>query len=156
MFTKYTECCIILNTEAETIINSLRKVWLSKYPKPQNCITDNGRQFVSLSFKNFLKTEAINHILSAPNNPTGNSAVERVNKEIVVALRISRDLPLEKLLDNIWRRVNLNINLTTGYPPFELFHGKPIFSNAKTDLKIDLEMIRQRRKKCRKLQQKMC
>ncbi|KAG0441170.1 Gag-Pro-Pol polyprotein [Dictyocoela muelleri] len=127
MFTRYTEISIIFDTYAETILNAMEKTWFSKYKTPLRCITDNGRQFLSAQFNRFLKNKNIEHILSAPNNPTGNSLVERVNKEIGIALRISKGFSLEKLSENIWRRISLNINLNTGYSTYELFHEKTIF-----------------------------
>ncbi|KAG0420044.1 Insertion element IS476 uncharacterized 39.2 kDa protein [Dictyocoela roeselum] len=92
-----------------------------KFPYPAKCITDNDRQFISYNFEKFLRDHGIEDILTAPNNPTGNSIVERVNKEIGVALRISRRQSINKLLQNIWTRVKFNVNLSTGYAPYELF-----------------------------------
>ncbi|KAG0420547.1 hypothetical protein EQH57_0105 [Dictyocoela roeselum] len=139
MFTRYTEIAIIFDTHAETIVNAIEKIWLSKHPVPLRCITDNGRQFLSAQFKNFIVNKNMEHILCAPNNPTGNSIVERVNKEIGVGLRLSRGMSLDKLLENIWRRINLNIN--TDYCPYELFYAKPTFENSSIEIKIDNDAI---------------
>ncbi|KAG0425545.1 Transposon Tf2-9 polyprotein, partial [Dictyocoela muelleri] len=117
IYTRYTEVSILFDTTTETIIKAFTASWISKHTSPQKIITDNGRQFISTNFKKFMTKNNIKHILTAPNNPTGNSIVERANKEIGFSLRASRGESLDNLLHNIWVRINLNINLTTNYAP---------------------------------------
>lgn len=140
MFTRYSEIEVVLDTNTKTTMKAIKEIWLSKYPYPQKCFTDNGRQFISYNFEKFLQDHGIEHILTASNDPTGNSIVERANKEIGVALRISRGQSVNRLLHNIWTRINLNINLSTGYAPYELFFKKPIFENS--DVKIIFDKSR--------------
>ncbi|KAG0420483.1 hypothetical protein EQH57_0126 [Dictyocoela roeselum] len=78
----------------------------------------------------------IKHIKFAPHNPSGNSIIERINKEIWVVLRISRGLSLAKLIKNIWSRLNLNISLSTGYAPYDVFFRKSIFKNKNENILI--------------------
>ncbi|KAG0437493.1 Gag-Pro-Pol polyprotein [Dictyocoela muelleri] len=84
----YTESTILFGTTADTIIKSFMSTWISKYNIPDKCLTDNGRQFVSSRFKDFIAKYNKQHILTTPNNISGNSIFERINKEIGVFLRI--------------------------------------------------------------------
>ncbi|KAG0420244.1 Transposon Tf2-9 polyprotein [Dictyocoela roeselum] len=146
IYTRYTEVSILFETTADKVTDALTKSWIQEHNAPTNILTDNGRQFTSSEFKKFAKKNHINHILTAPNNPTGNSIVERANKEIGFVLRVSRGSTLQQLLNNIWTRLNLNINISTNYAPFELFFEKPVFSNYHGSLKIDIKDVRKRMK----------
>ncbi|KAG0431666.1 Gag-Pro-Pol polyprotein [Dictyocoela muelleri] len=108
---------------------------------PKETISDNGRQFISTEFKNFLSDNKINHILTSGYNPTGNSRVERINKEIGEAIRLSKGLTLKKLEENIRRRLNLNTKRSIKFPPFDVFFNTGFFSNAKLKKIINREII---------------
>ncbi|KAG0418989.1 hypothetical protein EQH57_0609 [Dictyocoela roeselum] len=72
-------------------------------------------------FSEIMEKFGIKHIKSTPHNPTDNSIIERINKEIGIVLRISRGLSLTKLIKNIWSRLNLNISISTEYAPMNFF-----------------------------------
>ncbi|KAG0434611.1 hypothetical protein DMUE_5113 [Dictyocoela muelleri] len=92
IYSRYRMIDIIYDIRSSTICKSFEKVWLSNNENPDLCLTDNGRQFIAEDFKNKFNKNNIKHITSAPNNPTGNSIVERVNKEIGLVLRMSRGM----------------------------------------------------------------
>ncbi|KAG0436610.1 Endogenous retrovirus group K member 7 Pol protein [Dictyocoela muelleri] len=136
IFSRYTQVDIIRDIHLSTICNSFEKTWINVFGLPDKCLSDNGRQFISSNFKNLLDKYKINHITSAPNNPTGNSVVERVNKEIGLVLRISRRSSLKTLKMNIMLRINFTNNNNIGYIPLEIFYKVPIFSNSKKKSKL--------------------
>ncbi|KAG0442343.1 Gag-Pro-Pol polyprotein [Dictyocoela muelleri] len=144
LYSRYSETCFIYNIRSDTIASHFEKQWICKYGPPQKCLTDNGRQFISESFKNINNKYKISHIKVAPHNPTGNSLVERQNKEIGIVLRISKGSSLKKLAKNIWIRLNLNINISINYPPYEIFYRKSIFQNHEKTVNIDDKKIRSR------------
>ncbi|KAG0440562.1 Pol polyprotein [Dictyocoela muelleri] len=141
IFSRYTEIAIILDINSETICNELEKIWLAKYPYPKICLTDNGRQFTSMNFKNLLEKYKIKHVKSAPQNPTGNGVVERINKEIGTVQRISRKSSRKELIRNIWRKLNLTVNTNTNYAPYEIYYKSSIFKNFGRKINIDKEDI---------------
>ncbi|KAG0438648.1 Transposon Tf2-11 polyprotein, partial [Dictyocoela muelleri] len=141
IFSRYTQIDIISDINSSTISNSFEKTWINVFGPPKKCLSDNGRQFISSNFKDLLYKYKIDHITSAPSNPTGNSVVERVNKEIGLVLRISRGTSPKTLKINILRRINCTNNNNIGYSPLEIFHKLPIFSNINKKIKIDHEII---------------
>ena len=50
---------------------------------PATILTDNGPEFVSAEFSNFLSQSNVKHQLTTPYFPSSNGAVERVNRTII-------------------------------------------------------------------------
>ena len=62
----------------------------ARWGVPREIITDNGRQFVSREFKEFLAQLNIKHSRTALYHPQANGAVERFNWVIKEGLRVAR------------------------------------------------------------------
>lgn len=45
---------------------------------PDIVVSDNGPQFISSEFENFLKSNTIRHVLIAPYHPSSNGQAERM------------------------------------------------------------------------------
>ncbi|KAG0440456.1 Pol polyprotein [Dictyocoela muelleri] len=141
LFSRYTETAILNNITSKSVVKAFDKKWISIHGAPLSCLTDNGRQFISEEFGNLLKLNDINHVKSSPNNPTGNSIVERVNKDIGNVLRISINQSMNSLIKNIWKRINLNANITTNHAPYEVFFNAPKFKNVSMKIPINYKQI---------------
>ncbi len=50
--------------------------------RPSEIVSDNGPQFVSVKFEDFLKSHGISHIKSSVYNPTENGLVEVFNRSL--------------------------------------------------------------------------
>ncbi|KAG0440260.1 hypothetical protein DMUE_1870 [Dictyocoela muelleri] len=135
LFSRYTEVKFINNIHSSTICKTLEDIWLSKYVIPKKCLKDNGRQFISENFKSLMEKYKIENIYISPHNPTGNSILERINREISVALRMCRGMNIKQTTNNICKRLNLTVNSTLGYCPYEVYFNVPIFNNKKHFLK---------------------
>eukprot|EP00731_Ephydatia_muelleri_P030058 Em0021g581a len=64
------------NTTSQKTIEILRQV-LSAYGLPEQLVSDNGPQFISREFAEFMAKNGIKHIRSAPYHPATNGQVER-------------------------------------------------------------------------------
>ncbi|KAG0422196.1 hypothetical protein DMUE_6227, partial [Dictyocoela muelleri] len=84
----------------------------------------------------------IKHIRTAPHNPTGNSIVERINRENSLCLRLSRTLSLKKTSEKIHTRLNLTHNSALGFSPYEVFFKKPLFDKIVSDFRLNDEEIK--------------
>ena len=57
--------------------------FLEKYPEANgNLITDNGSQFISRDFKDFIRESGLNHIRTSIRHPQSNGKLERFHKTI--------------------------------------------------------------------------
>ena len=80
-FTRYPEVAILHSTSSHTVITHLRRVF-SRYGIPETLMTDNGPQFTSAEFYQFLRRFGIRHRTSTPLWPQANGGVERLNRSI--------------------------------------------------------------------------
>ena len=103
---------------------------LTKYPGPENLVSDNGSHFTGEVVRELSKLAGIKRRFTTPYHPQANTAAERVMGIIRVALgklesnRHSREWDLQ--LDAVVYAHNSSVNATTKYSPWEvMFKVKP-------------------------------
>lgn len=149
IFSEYTCVDFIMDINSSTISGKLENSWLRKFGLPMKLISDNGRQFIASDFKTLMDKYNIKYLTCTPYNPTGNGIVEKINKVIGIALRISRGSTLKELKNNILRRVNCTSNSNLRYSPIEIFHNIPIFRNSDKIIKVNCNEVKEELKsKC--------
>jgi transposase InsO family protein len=87
--THFLEIVALKNKESITVARSLNQVWLCRYPRPVDCLHDNGTQFVSAKFQELLQSYGIRSKLTTVKNPQANSILERTHQVIGNPLRSS-------------------------------------------------------------------
>ena len=73
---KWIEVELMSSTTSLAIISILRKIF-AHFGLPTTIVTDNGRNFVSSEFNEFLHRNRIKHLMSAPYHPSSNGLAER-------------------------------------------------------------------------------
>ena len=63
------------STTSSKTITELRKLF-SSYGLPNQPVSNNGPQFTSNEFTNFMKANGIKHLLTSPNHPKSNGEAE--------------------------------------------------------------------------------
>ena len=76
---KWPEIVEMSSTTSLQTVKVLSKLFAS-YGFPLQIVSDNGPQFVSAEFKQFLKMNGVKHILCTPYHPSSNGLVERFVK----------------------------------------------------------------------------
>ena len=71
-------------------IEELRRIF-SIHGLPQQIVSDNGPQFISDQFAQFLKQNGIKHLKSSPYHPSSNGLTERFIHTLKKALKTSKD-----------------------------------------------------------------
>lgn len=148
---------------ANIIVEFLEKRIFHIFGVPESITTDNGVQFKSNVFKNFLNSYNVFHNLTAIYSPQANAS-ERVNRSVIAAIRAyvrpsQRDW--DENLSSISCALRSSVHTSTGYSPYFLLFGQNMLLNGnsykllrqlqlledpETVLKLDekLELIRQK------------
>ena len=87
-------------------------------------MTDNGTQFVSEEFEQFLKNNKIRHISSAPYHPATNGLAERAVQIFKAGMRKITDGSTADCIARILLNYQRTPQTTTGSSPAELMFGR--------------------------------
>lgn len=93
-YSKYFELSSLKDGTSSTVINCLKQP-MSKHGIPMELYSDNGPEFASYEFSQFVKTYQFQHMTSSPRFPQSNVMVERtiqtVNKLLKKAYEDQQD-----------------------------------------------------------------
>lgn len=126
-FSRFYEIEIMKSVTSDKIIDSLEPIF-ARYGFPLSVKTDNGPQFKSEMFENYLKQNGIEHRKTTPYWPQANGEVERQNRSLLKVMRIAhakhRDWKQE--LNKHLLAYRSTPHSTTGLSPAELMFGRKI------------------------------
>lgn len=88
-YSRYKIVEIMKSTTGEKTVRCLKKIF-SAYGLPLSITTDNGPQFVSDVFSNFVDENQIQYIPTTPLWPQANGEVERQNRSLMKRIRIAQ------------------------------------------------------------------
>ena len=87
-FSRYPEVTKLQSTTSQTIINSLKSTsTFARHGIPEILRSNNGPQFTSTEFKDFVKEYQFTHTTSSPYYPASNGQVERMVKTVKSLLK---------------------------------------------------------------------
>ncbi|XP_053967934.1 uncharacterized protein K02A2.6-like [Anastrepha ludens] len=104
-FSKWPEIFQIENITTQTIISKLNET-LSRYGDCDTLVSDNGTQFTSGAFEQFVTSRGIQHIRTSPYHPQSNGHAERSTPNPNV---VERKSPAEAFLN---RKIKTTLDLT--------------------------------------------
>ena len=87
---------------------------------PEMVVTDNGSNFVSSEFENFLKMNGIWHIRTAPYHPASNGPAERAVKTFKDSMKKIKEGSMETRVSRFLSRYRITPQTSTGVSPAEL------------------------------------
>ena len=110
-------------------MNILRH-WFSRYGVPNQLVSDNGTQFVSLEFEIFCRKNGINHIKIPRYHQSSNGLAERFVQTVKKGLKRSsiKRGDIRRKLDNFLFAYRITPTTSTGLTPAELFLGRRLKS----------------------------
>ena len=70
------------------VTEQFKNSWLSRYPRPNRCVYDNGKEFIGSNFLRLLAQMGIKDVCTAVRNPQSNAICERMHQTIRDILRV--------------------------------------------------------------------
>lgn len=126
-YTKWPEIYVIPNITTATTIEKCREIF-SRYGLPEVLVSDNGAQYTSHEFQQFLKMNGIIHKRSAPYHPATNGQAERnvqTFKNKLTTMNCNR-ADIKKVLAQILLNYRRTPHATTGKSPSSLMFNREI------------------------------
>ena len=124
---KWPEVEMMTSTTSNNTIEVLRSQFAC-YGLPEQLVSDNGPQFTSDEFENFLKGNRVKHILTAPYYPASNGLAERFVRRLKHSLKASSGdgrYVCHRLAEFLFE-YQATPHATTGVSPDELFLKRPL------------------------------
>ena len=124
---KWPEAQSMSTTTATHTIKALREMF-ARYGIPQQLVSDNGPQFISEQFAEFMAVNGIKHIRTAPYHPSSNGAAERLVQTIKRGIRtgLKSGISVDQALQAVLLRLRTMPHSTTGVAPSMLMFGRNI------------------------------
>ena len=109
-YSRYYEVRIMKSITTEKTIEALESIF-AVHGLPVTLSSDNGPQFVSKEFSEYLETNGIKHRRVTPYWPPANGEVERQNRSVLKALKIchAEGKDFRKELSAMWQRIELRL-----------------------------------------------
>ncbi|KAM7284083.1 uncharacterized protein ISCGN_001186 [Ixodes scapularis] len=121
---KWPEVFVMTSTTAEATITKLRDLF-ARYGAPEALVSDNGAQFTSSEFKEFLKEQAVRQVLTSAYHPSSNGLAERFVQTLKNALRKGPGTEsMEETLSKFLMTYRNTPHATTQETPSFLFLGR--------------------------------
>ena len=126
-------------TDVEIILQRARELFPDAQPR---IISDNGPQFISKDFKEFIRISGMTHVKTSPYYPQSNGKLERYHKTIKsTCIRPQTPLSLENARQVVTRFVthynNERLHSAIGYiTPIDKLQGRAEMIQAQRDAKL--------------------
>ena len=118
---RWPELYVLERTQTKDVIEALDTTFC-RFGNPDHLVSDNGPQFISWEFKNYLDREGIGHHLVTPYYPQANSSIERffrTLKKFVKVCSIEKK-ELSQQLNNFLRMYRNTPLRSTGFSPADM------------------------------------
>ena len=127
-FSRFPEVVILSDTSSKSIINALTSLF-ARYGLPENLLSDNGSNFVSADFEDFLASTMTQHLRTSNFHPQTNGVLERFHGSLKLRLRklMTFDkLPLHLAIEKVLYDLRSSPHEVTGVTPYERMFGRPM------------------------------
>lgn len=128
-FSKWPEVFRTREITSKFTINKLREVF-ARFGLPETIVSDNGTQFTSELFQNFVSMNKIVHITSPPGHPATDGAAENTvksfKKGLKAALADDNNIELDAIVQRYLFDYRLASHCSTGESPFKVMLNRTV------------------------------
>ncbi|KAF9760669.1 Transposon Tf2-6 polyprotein [Nosema granulosis] len=147
VYSRYTEVFNLRNVTAKELILQFQS-WFKRHRKPRIIICDNGKQYTSKEFDEFLKINEVRKIATPMYHPASNGISERLNQSIAEVLRMNKNVDIKEILKLIMKRLNGNYHRGIREQPNAIVKGFSDYARFK-EVKRHVPLLVQRMKDIR-------
>ena len=122
---KWIEAVPMDTSTSQATISRLRTLFAT-HGLPEMLVTDNGRNFTSAEFAEFMTKNGIKHVKTAPYHPASNGLVERAVQTVKEGLRKMKTGTIETKLARFLFHYRNTPHTTTGRCPSQLLFGREV------------------------------
>ena len=135
LYSKWPEVMFTSKTTTEIIITFLKTLF-SREGNCEEIISDNGPQFKSWKFEEYLEAENIRHLKTALYHPQTNGEVERFNGTLknAIQLAIIEGRDISESITRFLHVYRSTPHAATGVSPAELLHGRKMRTNLEKNV----------------------
>lgn len=149
---KWLEVFQVPSTAASHTMMRLRELW-SRWGIPRQIVTDNGPPFTSGEFAQFIQSDGIQHIFTAPYHPSSNGAAENAVKTLkrVVKKANLDNKSVEQALNTFLLYYRNTEHCTTGISPSVALIGRRLRTKLdvlKPDVGVRIQKVQQGQVDC--------
>lgn len=123
-FTRVMSATVLRDKKAETVIAAIQRYYVRGL-RPEELITDNGREFTSTTFKEFCAEKNIEHRIVSVESHRSNGRVERVIGTIRERLEKVKEGKLEERIARICENYNQTYHSALKCTPEEAWKEDP-------------------------------
>jgi hypothetical protein len=126
-YSRYFEATVLRSTRSQQVIQALEDMFTT-HGLPISITTDNGPQFISKEFTEFIQEEGIEHHFITPLWPQANGEVERQNRTMMKAIRAAQveGKDWKRELNKFLFAYRTTPHQTTGVAPAELMFKRKL------------------------------
>ena len=126
-YSKWPEVIEMNSSTTTKTVDALRHVF-AIHGLPEQLVSDNGAQFVSDEFSQFMKQNGIKHLRSAPYHPATNGLAERFIQTFKRAMKagMKEKVQLKQCLENFLLTYRTTAHATTKETPCRLMMGRSL------------------------------
>ena len=118
-YSKWLEVHCMKSTTSNATIEKLREIFAT-HGLPATLVSDNGSNFTSSEFEEFMKRNGIKHIKVAPYHPASNGLAERAVRVFKEGFEKMGEGSIQTKISRFLLRYRTTPHSTTGVPPSEL------------------------------------
>ena len=124
-YSKWMEVLIMQGTTSKRTIEEIRKIF-STHGIPEVIASDNGKNFASQEFKEFMDENSIKHMFTHPYHPSSNGLAERTVQTLNKALRSNSESNIELSISRFLLQYRITPHSTTNISPSEMLMSRRI------------------------------
>ncbi|XP_044184326.1 LOW QUALITY PROTEIN: uncharacterized protein K02A2.6-like [Acropora millepora] len=118
-YSKWLEVHCMKSTTSNATIEKLREIFAT-HGLPATLVSDNGSNFITSEFEEFMKQNGIKHIKVAPYHPASNGLAERAVRVFKEGFEKMGEGSIQTKISRFLLRYRTTPHSTTGVPPSEL------------------------------------